>query len=167
MKMFLTAFLLALDSVIVAAALSPLLRSGATRLHWAAWFGICDGLAVLIGAACGLAPGVFSHLAGPLIVLCFGVYCLVAACWNTFRADLRLALLLPVLMSLDNLAYGASSGSPAAGLLSSALVCSVASFAMALAGFSLGGLVKWPDGRKAQFVSGLALLAGGATLFFL
>jgi putative Mn2+ efflux pump MntP len=167
MIMVLTGFLLGLDSAIVAAALSPLLKSSATRLRWAAWFGICDGLAVVIGAACGLALGAFSHLAGPLIVLSFGVYCLVAACWNTFRADLRLALLLPVLMSLDNLAYGASRGSPDAGLLSSALVCGLASFAMALTGFFLGGLVKLSDFRKAEMVSGLALLAAGGTLFFL
>lgn len=167
MKMILTAFLLGLDSAIVAAALSPLLKSSPTRLHWAALFGVCDGLAVIIGAKCGITFGGFSHLAGPLTVFCFGVYCLVAACWNTFRTNLRLALLLPVLMSLDNLAYGAKVSSQSAGLFSAALACAVASFVMAVGGCFIGSLVKMPDLRKAEMVSGLAFIAASGTLFFL
>jgi putative Mn2+ efflux pump MntP len=167
MKMVLTAFLLALDSAIVAVALSPLLKFGTARLRWAAFFGVCDGLAVVIGAACGMTSGAFSHVAGPLVVLCFGVYCLVAACWNTFRADLRLALLLPVLMSLDNLAYGAKIESPGAGLFSSALISGVASFVMALGGFHLGGLMKTRDLSKAEMASGLAFVAAGGVLLML
>jgi putative Mn2+ efflux pump MntP len=167
MKMVLTAFLLALDSAIVAAALSPLLKFGTARLRWAALFGVCDGLAVVIGAACGMSSGAFSHLAGPLIVLCFGVYCLVAACWNTFRTDLRLALLLPVLMSLDNLAYGAKIESPGAGLLSTALIAGAASFVMAFGGVHIGGLVKTRDLPKAEMVSGLAFVAAGGVLLLL
>lgn len=166
MKIILTAFLLGLDSAIVAAALSPLLKSSTTRLRWAAMFGACDGLAVIIGATCNMA-GAFSHLVGPLTIFCFGVYCLVAACWNTFRADLRLALLLPVLMSLDNLAYGAGIAFQGTGLLSSSLICAAASFVMAISGFFIGGLVKMPNLRKTEMVSGLALIVASGTLFFL
>jgi hypothetical protein len=47
----LTALLLSLDSFIVSVALSPLFRSPVWRWRLAAMFGVCDGLAVLVGSA--------------------------------------------------------------------------------------------------------------------
>src|SRR5215469_12802950 len=100
------AVFLSLDSAVVAFALSPIIAPGGRQWRWAAWFGICDGLAVAAGALCGAGSISFAHVAAPLFAMCCGVYFIVAANWKKFRADARLAAALPVLMSLDNLAYG-------------------------------------------------------------
>jgi hydrogenase/urease accessory protein HupE len=88
---------LALDSFIVAVALSPLIRSPASRWHLATLFGICDGLAVLVGS--GLNSNALSfHIperAIAFFIIVFGVYFLVAAQWNQFRVRPRLVYIYP------------------------------------------------------------------------
>jgi putative Mn2+ efflux pump MntP len=161
----LPAVLLSLDSAVVAFALSPIITRRARQQRWAAWFGICDGLAVTAGALCGVEWPLLSHLAAPLFAVCCGVYFLVAANWNKFRADARLMAVLPVLMSLDNLAFGMALEHSPGKLVSSAMVCGMASAALAMTGFILGRLVRPAGLREATQVAGLALIAAGGVLF--
>ncbi|SPE55600.1 membrane hypothetical protein [Verrucomicrobia bacterium] len=159
--LFLNAGLLSLDSLIVSLALSPLVRSQAQRWRWAALFGLCDGLAVVIGfglGAMGSGPPL-AHRAVPLFILGCGIYCLVAAAWNKFRADPRLAVTLPILMSFDNFAYGMGIDPLASNLTAHALLLGLASFSLAMLGLSLGGLVRFPNRRTMECSAGFALVA--------
>src|SRR5579859_1830301 len=128
----LPAILLSLDSAVVGFALSPIIAPGDGWWRWAAWFGVCDGLAVVAGALCGAVPALLSHMVAPLFAVCCGSYFLVAANWNKFRAGVRLLAALPILMSLDNLAYGMTLEHSAGRLISGALVCGMASAALAM-----------------------------------
>src|SRR5260221_635693 len=86
-----TAFILCLDSFVVAVALSPWIQSPASRWRLASLFGICDGLAVVAGSALG-AAGLGLHIgagAVPCFAIVFGVYCLIAAQWQRFRIHPR------------------------------------------------------------------------------
>jgi putative Mn2+ efflux pump MntP len=159
------AVFLSLDSAIVAFALGPLIAPGASRQRWAAFFGICDGVAVVAGALWGAGPTSFARVAAPLFAACCGVYFLVAANWNRVRADVRMTAALPILMSLDNLAYGMTLEHSGGKLVSGALVCGVASAALAMSGFVLGRTVRPPNLRQAENVAGLALIAAGGVLF--
>lgn len=160
----LPAVFLSLDSAIVAFALSPIIAPGGRQLRWAAWFGICDGLAVLAGASCGAGSSSFASVAAPLFAVCCGIYFFVAANWNKFRADIRLVAALPILMSLDNLAYGMALEHSAGKLISGALMCALASAALAMVGFVFGRLVRPVGVREAERVAGLALIAAGGVL---
>ncbi len=160
----LPAIFLSLDSAVVAFALSPIIAPAKYR-RWIAWFGICDGLAVIAGVLCGARLESFARVAAPLFAVCCGVYFIVAANWNKVRADVRLAAALPILMSLDNLAYGMALEHAAGKLVSSALVCGMASAALAMGGFVLGRLVRPAGLRDADRFAGLALIAAGGVLF--
>jgi putative Mn2+ efflux pump MntP len=161
----LPAVFLSLDSAVVAFALSPIIAPGARQKRWVALFGICDGLAVVAGAFWGGGWTSFSHLAAPLFAVCCGVYFLVAANWNKFRTGARLAAALPILMSLDNLAYGMTLDHSAGKLISGALICGMASAVFAMAGFGLGHALRQEGLRKAERIAGLALIAAGGVLF--
>jgi putative Mn2+ efflux pump MntP len=165
MALFLSAVLLSLDSLVVSLALSPLIRSQAQRWRWAALFGFCDGFAVMIGFAFRGAGwrASFAYRAVPLFVLCCSIYYLVAACWNKLRADPRMVFVLPVLMSLDNLAYGAGIDPLTSGIAARAAFLGLASFSLAMLGLLLGGIVRFPDLRTRKWTAGFALAAG---LFF-
>jgi len=161
-----TAFILGLDSFVVAVALSPLIRSPASRCRLASLFGICDGLAVVAGSALG-AAGLGLHIgagAVPCFAIVFGVYCLIAAQWQRFRVHPRLVWLLPPLMSLDNLAFGAGAGSLSAGTIAQAVALGAASLILAALGLFLGSLVRFASERASQFAAGAALLAAGLIL---
>ena len=155
---------LSLDSAIVAFALTSIIAPGGSQWRWAAWFGICDGLAVIVGALCGAGATSFARWAAPLFAACCGIYFLVAANWKQFRADPRLAAVLPVLMSLDNLAYGMALEHSAGKLFSGAMVCGMASAVFAMAGFILGHVVRLTSLRDAERVAGMALIAAGGVL---
>jgi putative Mn2+ efflux pump MntP len=163
----LTAFLLSLDSFIVSVALSPLIKSPFSRWQLASLFGICDGLAFLVGSALSQnAAGL--HIDGrlvPFFVVVTGLYCLVAAQWKQFRAQPGLVGILPVLMSLDNLTYGAGVGQLTASVFVQALALAVVSLAMATTGLYIGSFVRFASARASEFATGVGLLAAGLLLF--
>jgi len=169
MALLLSGMLLSLDSLVVSLALSPLIRSQSLRWRWAALFGLCDCLAVMIGFAFGGgAWGVsFTHRAVPFFVLCCGIYCLVAAGWNHLRADPRLVFALPVLMSFDNLAYGDGTDPLTSGVAARAVFLGLASFSASILGLLLGGVVRYPDLRSREWSAGCALTASCWVLFFI
>jgi hypothetical protein len=117
MHSLMAAMLLGIDSLVVSAALSPMFKLWSPGWRLAFAFGACDAGAFLIGSA--FAWGAWARdvaePALPAAVLAYGVYVLAAARWSGYRAAARPAYLLPVLMSLDNLAGGLLAGSPTGG----------------------------------------------------
>ena len=132
--------LLGLDSLIVCAAVAPLVEPG-SRLRFAALFGVADGLAFLIGAGLGwqlFSDGVSGVLTATILVG-LGLYLLVVAAGTQQVAARWPVWVLPAVLVFDNLTYGLV-GDHAAGsvlqqageqALSSALLALVALLAVA------------------------------------
>jgi len=162
----LAAFLLSLDSFVVAVALSPLINSPVSRWRLASLFGVCDGLAVIVGSA--LSQSVsglhINERVVPFFVVVFGLYCLVAAQWKQFRAHPRLVWILPMLMSLDNLAYGAGIGELTGSVFTQALALAATSLALAAIGLYIGSFVRFASARASELAAGIALSAAGLVL---
>ena len=155
-----TAFVLGLDSFVVATALSPSIPTSGARCWMASLFGLCDGIAVLAGFALG-QTGLMLHIsetAVPLFVLVYGIYFLIGAQWKHFRGHSRLVYLLPVFMSLDNLAYGMKVSQAASGVAAQAVALALASAALAAGGLFLGSLVRFAGARASRLATGMALL---------
>jgi len=161
-------FFLSFDSFIMSFALGSIVPSPTQRWRLAALFGVSDGLAVLVGSALG--QGVWRHDVAHNIVLiyvlAYGICCLVAAQWNKFRANPRLVFAVPVLMSLDNLAYGIGAGRSSTGIVESAAVLGLTSFALAMPGVLLWNVIRLPDVRIKECLAGGALVAACASLLF-
>lgn len=154
--------LLAGDSFVGAVAISPLACTTRSRWRLVGLFGLCDGLAVVLGAALASTrlDASFGSFLGPAFAIVYGLYCLAASQWNRLRAFPRLVYLLPPLLSLDNLAaaMGGQCG------IRDAATLAVASAAAAAAGFYLGSLVRLATPRARQRAAGAALLCGGGIL---
>jgi putative Mn2+ efflux pump MntP len=165
--LLLTALFLSLDSFVVSIALSPLINSPVSRWRLASLFGICDGLAVLVGSALSQsAPGLhINERVVPFFVAVIGLYCLVAAQWKQIRANPGLVGILPFLMSLDNLAYGAGIGKLTASVFAQALALAAASLALAAMGLYIGSFVRFASARASELATGIGLLAAGFVLF--
>ncbi len=159
-------FVFGADSFIVSVAIAPLVASARHRLYWAASFGMCDAFAVLLGHAYGgFTWGPFvANNASPIYLLCGGVYCLIAAFWNRFRADARLAALLPVLLSLDNLAYGISLPSGSLVVTSHAVLFGLGSIGMSSLGFYIGKRLRSEQSTRNETWAGLAMILAGILL---
>jgi hypothetical protein len=133
-ELVLAAFLLGFDSFLAGLAIGAILSSWSARAWIVGLFGLCDGLASLLGAA---APYfVPEPPAAALYVL--GVVLVILAA----RRSRAWLYAMPILFSLDNVAGGA--------LASDAPALAVSSAAMAAAGLALGA-----PGRHAasRFVS--------------
>src|SRR5262249_10956975 len=136
---------LGIDSFLVGTALGPVIRERRRRWALALAFGVCDGLALLVGFQVGPPAGVslaWCEWAGVVAVGLYGVLVLFAAAWGRVAAaDGRarwLPLILPFVMSLDNLAAGvghAEAGTPSAVLV---LVPAALSGALAACGLFVG-----------------------------
>jgi putative Mn2+ efflux pump MntP len=100
----------------------------------------------------------------PFFVVVIGLYCLVAAEWKQFRANPGLVGILPVLMSLDNLAYGAGIGKLTASVFAQALALAAASLALAAMGLYIGSFVRFASARTSELATGIGLLAAGLVL---
>jgi putative Mn2+ efflux pump MntP len=160
--------LLSLDSLLASLAMGPLLASWRQRWGLAALFGGCDALAVCAGAAWGRNDWALA-LASPLAALyalALGVCCLAAACGNQRRAKARWVFVLPVLLSLDNLAYGAGAGPAGGAVASQAIVLGFISFALALAGLLPWGVIRLGNARSKELIAGSALVLLCSRLLF-
>lgn len=140
MTIFAAAFLFSLDSFFASFALSA---SGIKRTRYvpmALGFGLCDGVASLVGTAFGVGHRSFLWMARN--ELAFGaVTCLVLACAALrLRKDgrSRCAWAVPLVLCLDNLAspgsFPISSGS--------VVVFSLVSSSLSLLGFALAAYAK-------------------------
>jgi len=160
-------FLLGLDSFIVSVPLGTTQPSASYRRRLAFAFGLCDGLASLLGWAIGKAEwgtslGHFEWL-GPAAVGSYGLYVLGLA-WHSRRLAERgaegwLAFGLPLFLSLDNLAAGVGAGGSADSVVLVALAYGSLSGCLALLGLEVGRAVATRARLPAEWVGGTALVA--------
>jgi hypothetical protein len=128
--------LLGIDSLIACMAIGAIVDKR-WRLPLAALFGVADGAAFLIGAGLGwtISAGVTEVLeVGTLAAL--GVWLVVVAAGTRRAAELWPVWVLPIVLTMDNLAYGVANdysgsllGHTAEQALSSALLALVGLYA--------------------------------------
>ena len=111
-------------------------------------FGLCDGLAPLLGMLIGQSlvrfVGAWTEYLGPIVLGVYGAYVIyVARRYEGKEASEPggwIVLGIPLSLSLDNLIAGASLGVLGFPLLLSIIVIGGISALMSLAGLRLGGL---------------------------
>jgi putative Mn2+ efflux pump MntP len=161
-------FALALDSFAVSASVGAAGLSRSRHLGLALSFGICDGLASLLGAMLGISLDDISdwlHWIGPLAVAAYALYVLLLTKLTvSSRTSMNARWLvfgMPLCLSLDNfLTGGRLSGLelPAPVL---AMLFGLCSGLLAFAGLRLGGWASacWPCQARRTGLLGLFLLA--------
>lgn len=129
-------------------------------------FGLCDGLAPLVGLLIGQSfvkyIGTWTEYLGPLMLGAYGVYVIYLArrCAGkeNREQDGWIVLGIPLSLSLDNLIAGASLGMLGFPLLLSVTVIGGMSALMSLAGLRLGSLAVNYLPAKAELLGGMALV---------
>ncbi len=139
-------------------------------------FGICDGVAPLLGLAIGRATAAslasLSDVLAPILLIGGG------ACELPRRQaegeggrgddddDRWVVLGLPLCLSLDDLVAGVAIGAPRWPVLSSAVAIGAISGAMSLAGLLLGRLARRTLPARVERLSGLVPIAPGVATAF-
>jgi hypothetical protein len=132
------------------------------RLPLAALFGIADGVAFLIGAGLGwtISAGVTQVLeVGTLAAL--GVWLIVVAAGTRRVADLWPVWILPIALTMDNLAYGVASDY-SGSLLGHAAEQALSSALLAFVGLYVAGVL--PRVLPAMESRAVAIRFAGAAL---
>ncbi|MEO3778465.1 manganese efflux pump [Micromonospora sp. B11E3] len=138
-------FILSLDNFRTAVALGPLgLRQGQAALV-ALMFGVCDGVAPLVGVLAGRqasqAIELIAGYLGPILLGTYGLYLLVRALRSARPEELTHSWMifgLPLPLSLDNVMAGASLGLLGFSPWLAASVFGAITALMAFAGLRLG-----------------------------
>jgi manganese efflux pump family protein len=160
---------LALDSFAVSASIGA---AGLTRSRYLGLpiaFGICDGLASLLGALIQPGPN-FSATGwlgwiGPLSVATYALYVLVLTRLTLFRGSQPgnrwMVFGLPLCLSLDNLLTGGRLTALGMPVPITAVLLGFCSGLCSLAGLQLGcwGLARWPYQARRVAIFGLLVLA--------
>jgi hypothetical protein len=159
--------LLGLDSLIVCAAVAPLVEPG-SRLRLAALFGAADALAFLIGAGLGwqiFSDGVSGVLTATILVG-MGLYLLIVATGTQHVAARWPVWILPAVLVFDNLTYGLVGDHAAGSLFQQAGEQALSSALLALVGLLAVSAVRPVVERRAtpNRVAGGALLLAAAGL---
>ena len=161
---------LGLDSFRVGIALGALpsrIRAPAVALA----FGLCDGIAPLVGAVVGegistlLGPSL--DLLGPAVIAAYGLYLAATALWSPdseVPAASWLFLGLPLTLSVDNLVVGVGAGAAGIPILLTAVVLGGISGLMAYLGLRLGSAARARVRLDTRLVAGLLLVFVAATL---
>jgi putative Mn2+ efflux pump MntP len=167
-------FVLGLDSFRASLGLGLARRGAAGQARVALAFGLCDGLAPLVGMAAGsllvarLSP--WTGWVGPLVLGGFGLFVFIKAGTSgaeDARPEGGWSLLgLPLVLSLDNLAAGFGLGAIGVPVVLSAALIGLISGFMALAGLRAGALVGRAMPARAERVGGAALTALALALAF-
>ena len=168
-SVFVLGTILGIDSLLVGIALGPVIRERHRRWTMALAFGVCDGLALLVGFQVGPPARVslaWCEWAGVVAVGLYGVLVLLTAAWGRAAAVAGrvrwFPLILPLVMSLDNLAAGfahAEVGAPSSVLV---LLPAGLSGVLAACGLFLGAAVggAYPAWRRWLAGSALVGVAG-------
>jgi putative Mn2+ efflux pump MntP len=125
------AYSLGFDSLLAGIATGSIILSNRGRALFAVMFGVCDGLATLLGI---LLPHSFPEAPSAALYL-LGVLLIVQSARHS-RAWL---VATPLLLGLDNFAVG--------GTVADVPVLALSSAAMAAIGIALGTLGRWMAGR--------------------
>lgn len=171
--LLLLAFALSLDSFRVSLGLGALKLSPLRQAQVVLAFGLCDGLAPLIGLLIGQSIvtliGTWTEPLGPLALFAYGAYVIYVSRRYTAEAEEPsrwIVLGLPLTLSLDNLIAGASLGLVGFPLLLSVVIIGGMSALMSLVGLRLGSLVINYMNVKTELIGGIALVCIALVLAF-
>lgn len=164
--LLLLAFVLSLDSFRVSVGLGALKLRPVRQAQLVLAFGLCDGLAPLVGLLIGRSlvryVGWWTEYFGPLALFAYGVYVIYVAkrCAGkeAKEPDRWIVLGLPLSLSLDNLIAGASLGMVGFPLLLSVAVIGSMSALMSVAGLRLGSIAVNFLRINTELLGGVALV---------
>jgi putative Mn2+ efflux pump MntP len=154
------------------------LAMGAAGLGAARWlrvtlaFGVCDGVAPLVGLAMGRATAVhvasWSELIAPVLLIGSGAYILFKRLEDEQDQDKGgwVILGMPLCLSLDNLVAGVGLGSLGPPVVPAAVVIGATSGGMSLLGLALGRLGRLSLPARVERLSGLLLVIMGVAAAF-
>ncbi|HEV7683916.1 MAG TPA: manganese efflux pump [Pyrinomonadaceae bacterium] len=164
--LLLLGFVLSLDSFRVSLGLGALKLPPRQQAQLIVAFGLCDGLAPLVGLLIGKSLvryiGWWTEYFGPLALFAYGVYVIYVAkrCAGeeAKEPDRWVVLGLPLTLSLDNLVAGASLGMVGFPLLLSVAVIGSMSALMSFAGLRLGRATVNLFRINTELLGGVALV---------
>ncbi len=170
--LLLLAFALSLDSFRVSLGLGALKLRPRRQAQIVLAFGLCDGLAPLLGMLIGQSlvryVGAWTEYLGPIVLGLYGAYVIYVARRYEGKGAAEpggwIVLGIPLSLSLDNLIAGAGLGLVGFPLLLSITVIGAMSGLMSLAGLRLGRLAINYLPAKAEWLGGLALVVIAVTL---
>jgi len=157
---------LSLDSLRVSLALGTQDLSSARRKQIALAFGICDGVAPLLGLVAGQSARevirTWTDYLGPILLGAYGLY-MVGAAWlgkaTEGNCDSRWVMFgIPLALSIDNLAAGVALGLMRFPVVLSALVIGAISGLMSYAGLVIGAKARLVMTSKIELLGGIALI---------
>jgi putative Mn2+ efflux pump MntP len=165
-------FVLSLDSFRASLGLGALKLRPVKQAQIVFAFGLCDGLAPLLGLLIGKSLvnyiGVWIEYLGPLMLLAYGVYVIYVARRYAGREVEEtggwMVLGLPLSLSLDNLIAGASLGLLGFPIVVSVVVIGAISALMSWAGLVLGKTAVNLLKPRSELFAGVALVIIAVTL---
>jgi putative Mn2+ efflux pump MntP len=163
---------LGLDSFRASVAMAASKLSAGQTLRVVLAFGICDGLAPLVGLALNRITAIYvaslSELIAPVVLIGFGAYVLFQRLdAEKGEADLGWSILgVPLCLSLDNLVAGIGLETLGPPVLPSAIAIGILSGVMSLAGMTLGRLGGLVLPVSLERLSGLLLVGLGVAAAF-
>lgn len=155
---------LSLDSFRVSLGLGALKLSPVRQAQVVLAFGLCDGLAPLIGLLIGQSIitfiGAWTEPLGPLALFAYGAYVIYVSRRASEAEEPTgwIVLGLPLTLSLDNLIAGASLGLVGYPFFLSIVVIGTMSAVMSLVGLRLGRFATGFLTSKTELIGGVALL---------
>ncbi|MGA9678189.1 MAG: manganese efflux pump [Mycobacterium sp.] len=151
---------LGLDSLVVSAAVAPLVPIRSSRLLFATLFGGFDALATVLGASLGwqLPEGLPHYLLVGLVFLYGGYVCLVAY-WGRHAIARWPIWLMPLFCSLDNLSYGITAHHASGTIAAHAAILGITSAGMA--GLGMIAARAFSPARQPRRAGPLLLIAAG------
>jgi putative Mn2+ efflux pump MntP len=158
---------LGLDSFRASFAMSSTGLGAARTVRIVLAFGLCDGVAPLVGLALNRATAVYvaswTALIAPALLIGFGTYVLLKRLEDEqVELDGGWAILgVPLFLSVDNLVAGVGLATLGPPVVLSAIFIGALSGAMALAGLALGRLGRLSLPAGVERLSGLLLVALG------
>jgi manganese efflux pump family protein len=163
---------LGLDSFRASLAMGAAGLGGARAVRVALAFGVCDGVAPLIGLALGRATAVYvaswTEWVAPALLIGSGAYVLFKRLEDEQGPpEGGWAILgMPLCLSLDNLVAGVGLGALGPPVVPSAVVIGALSGGMSLLGLGLGRLGRLSLPARVERLSGLLLVAMGVVAAF-
>jgi manganese efflux pump family protein len=163
---------LGLDSFRASVAMAASKLSAGQTLRVVLAFGICDGLAPLVGLALNRITAIYvaslSELIAPVVLIGVGAYVLFQRLDDEkSEADLGWSILgVPLCLSLDNLVAGIGLERLGSPVIPTAIVIGTVSGLMSLAGLTLGRLGRLYLPASVERLSGLLLVGLGVAAAF-